>query len=114
MRRISFAQCKSLRELSEQRVEADGKALCAAAAAVELVWRRSRHVVHENARTVEAATALRAAAPDAVKRLGTLMLASHRSLQHDFEVCASHLPLYCLCLLHDVHSAVARSTPLTH
>ena len=89
-------QCKSLRELSEQRVEADGEALCAAAAVEgergELVWRRSRHVVHENARTVEAAAALRAAAPDAVQQLGALMIASHRSLQHDFEVCASPLP----------------------
>lgn len=82
-----------MRELSEQRVEADGEALCAAAAAAvdgergELVWRRARHVVHENARTVQAAAVLKSASSDAAKQLGALMAASHRSLQHDFEVC---------------------------
>ncbi len=45
--------------------------------------RRARHVVTENARTVEAAEALRAAD---VTRFGRLMDASHASLRHDFEV----------------------------
>jgi galactokinase len=45
--------------------------------------RRSRHVVTENERTLEAAEALRASELD---RLGRLMDESHASLRDDFEV----------------------------
>ncbi len=48
-----------------------------------VVHRRARHVVTENARTLEAAAALRAGD---VARLGALMDASHASLRDDFEV----------------------------
>jgi galactokinase len=44
--------------------------------------RRARHVVTEETRTREAAVALRARQ---LARLGPLMTASHRSMQHDFE-----------------------------
>lgn len=47
------------------------------------VRRRARHVVTENARTLEAAEALRAGELD---RLGRLMNESHASLRDDFEV----------------------------
>ena len=49
----------------------------------EITRRRARHVVTENARTLAAADAL--AAGD-VRRVGTLMDESHRSLRDDFEV----------------------------
>ena len=49
----------------------------------ETVYRRARHVVTENARTLEAADAMRSG--DAA-RLGVLMDASHASLRDDFEV----------------------------
>ncbi len=45
--------------------------------------RRARHVVTENARTLEAAAALRAGR---VERFGELMNASHASLRDDFQV----------------------------
>ena len=48
-----------------------------------LARRRARHVVGENARTVEAAAAMRAGD---LARLGKLMNASHDSLRDDFEV----------------------------
>jgi len=49
----------------------------------DLVYRRARHVVTENARTLAAAEVMRAG--DAVQ-LGVLMNASHASLRDDFEV----------------------------
>jgi len=49
----------------------------------EVVYRRARHIVTENARTVDAAEAL--AAGDLV-RLGELMAASHASMRDDFEI----------------------------
>ena len=45
--------------------------------------RRARHVITENARTLEAADAMRRGD---VQRLGRLMSESHRSLRDDFEV----------------------------
>ncbi|MCA9976241.1 MAG: hypothetical protein KC413_10845, partial [Anaerolineales bacterium] len=49
----------------------------------ETTRKRARHIITENARTVDAAVAMRH--NDAVK-LGTLMDASHASLRDDFEV----------------------------
>ena len=49
----------------------------------DLLRRRARHVVTENARTVAAADAMRAGD---TAGLGALMSASHRSLRDDFEV----------------------------
>jgi galactokinase len=54
------------------------------------VFRRCRHVVSENARTLKAAEAL--AAGDA-KEMGRLMSASHQSLQNDYEVSCRELDL---------------------
>lgn len=50
--------------------------------------RRARHVVSENERTLAAATAL--AAGDAAE-MGRLMIASHESLRHDYEVSSPEL-----------------------
>jgi galactokinase len=54
------------------------------------VRKRCRHVVSENQRTLDAATAL--AAGDLVK-IGTLMNASHASLRDDYEVSCAELDL---------------------
>lgn len=54
----------------------------------ELVRKRARHVISENARTEEAARAMQRG--DA-ERLGQLMNASHDSLRDDFEVCNDEL-----------------------
>lgn len=48
-----------------------------------VVFRRARHVITENQRTVEAAAAL--AAGD-LRRMGALMAASHESMREDFEI----------------------------
>ncbi|HEX5041295.1 MAG TPA: galactokinase [Candidatus Polarisedimenticolaceae bacterium] len=54
----------------------------------DLLGRRVRHVVTENARTEEAAEALEAGD---LGRAGTLMLQSHRSLREDYEVTVPEL-----------------------
>jgi galactokinase len=53
-----------------------------------LALRRARHVVSENARTLQAAEAMRAGDSAA---LGRLMNASHRSLRDDYEVSSAEL-----------------------
>lgn len=49
----------------------------------DVVYRRARHVVSENARTVDAANAMRVGDP---VTLGQLMNASHVSMRDDFEI----------------------------
>lgn len=49
----------------------------------EMVAKRARHVITENARTLEAAEALRA---HDMKRMGELMAQSHTSMRDDFEI----------------------------
>jgi len=64
--------------------DADADDLAAAAERLDPVdLRRARHVIGENARTLEAADAL---ADGDVARLGRLMDASHASLRDDYEV----------------------------
>ncbi len=60
----------------------------------EVVYRRARHIVTENQRTLDAADAMRAG--DAVT-LGQLMYASHVSLRDDFEVSSDALNLIVEC-----------------
>lgn len=67
----------ALRDVDRVRLERDRGGLD------EVVYRRARHIVTENARTVDAAEAL--AAGDLV-RLGELMAASHASMRDDFEI----------------------------
>jgi galactokinase len=54
----------------------------------ELPRTRGRHVISENDRVVEFAAASRAGD---LKRMGELFVASHRSLQHDYEVSCEEL-----------------------
>ena len=56
----------------------------------ELLYRRARHVVSENARTVEAAEAIPRGDWETV---GRLMLQSHASLRDDYEVSCPELDL---------------------
>ena len=72
----------SLRAATREMVEAAREALG------PVVYRRARHVVSENARTLAAADAL--AAGD-VGAAGTLMYQSHASLRDDFEVSCAEL-----------------------
>jgi galactokinase len=53
-----------------------------------LIARRARHVVTEDARVIEFVAACR---EGAVERMGELFEASHRSLQHDYEVSCDEL-----------------------
>jgi galactokinase len=49
----------------------------------DIVFRRARHVVTENARTLEAAAALQR---NDIRAVGVLMADSHRSMRDDFEI----------------------------
>lgn len=73
---------RALRDVTAQQLEA------AASRLDPLVFRRARHVVTENARTVEAAEAMRRGDHH---RLGQLMDASHQSLRDDYEVSSEAL-----------------------
>lgn len=75
---------RSLREVSIERLER------AAGALPPLTYRRARHVVSENKRTLEAAEALSAGD---LSRFGQLMRASHDSLRADFEVTVPQVDL---------------------
>jgi len=55
-----------------------------------LTWRRARYVIDENKRTLEAATALESGN---LLRFGELMLASHRGLQHEYNVSCPELDM---------------------
>jgi len=68
---------KALRDVTPASLEARGGGLS------DVVRRRARHIVTENARTLEAAAAM--AAGDA-RRLGGLMSESHLSMRDDFEI----------------------------
>jgi galactokinase len=56
----------------------------------EALYRRAQHVITENARTLEAAIALK---DGDVEKFGTLMSASHASLRDDYEVSCAELDL---------------------
>lgn len=70
---------------------ADGPMLAARATQMpEVLYRRARHVVTENARVQDAASALRSSD---LAALGCLMKESHESLRDDFEVSCRELDL---------------------
>jgi galactokinase len=73
---------KALRDVSAPEVEAaEGKL-------PDVIYRRCRHVVSENARTLEAATQL---GHRNYEDFGELMLKSHASLRDDYEVSSAEL-----------------------
>jgi galactokinase len=77
-------KARALRDVTMQDLEACGGEL------PEVVLRRCRHVVSEDARVVEAAVALEIGD---LAAFGKLMRESHRSLRDDFEVSSAELDL---------------------
>lgn len=77
-----FPAVRALRDAEQRQLDE-----CRAALG-EVVYRRCRHVVSENARVLEAAAALESGA---LERLGALMAASHESLRDDYEVSCGEL-----------------------
>jgi galactokinase len=75
---------RTLRDLSLEELELHGEILS------ETLRRRCRHVVSENARTL---SAVRALSNDDLAEFGRLMVASHTSLQSDYEVSCAELDL---------------------
>jgi galactokinase len=75
---------RALRDLTLAQLESDGHDL------PEVIYRRCRHVISENARVLQAAAALEQG--DLVE-FGRLMAESHRSLQQDYEVSCDELDL---------------------
>jgi len=73
---------RSLRDVTMKQVEEARGRLA------DVVWKRCRHVVSENARTVEAATKL---GRKEYERVGELMAQSHVSLRDDYEVSCAEL-----------------------
>jgi galactokinase len=80
--RRDHPQVRALRDVTMEQVEAARPHLS------DLIYRRCRHVVGENYRTTEAAKAL---AAQRYERVGELMVLSHKSLQHDYEVSCAEL-----------------------
>ena len=96
-----FFGMKALRDVSVEQFEAKSGQLDV------ITRRRARHVVTENARTLQAAAAMRQG--DAVT-LGQLMNASHVSLRDDFEVSSAELNLMVECALKQAGCLGARMT----
>jgi galactokinase len=82
LRRAGLANIRALRDVSEADLERYGNVL------PDVVGRRCRHVVTENARTLDASAALR---EGRLEEMGRLMLASHESLRRDYEVSCREL-----------------------
>jgi galactokinase len=77
-------QTRALRDVGLEELEANGRGL------PDVVFRRCRHVITENARVLEAATALELGD---LRAFGQLMRESHRSLRDDFDVSSYELDL---------------------
>ncbi len=77
-----FPEKESLRDVTLEELEQVRSSMS------ELVYRRARHVVTEDERV---AAFKEACLRQDLKRMGELFVASHRSLQHDYEVSAVEL-----------------------
>jgi galactokinase len=75
---------RALRDVNLSQLEQSGSGM------PEVVRRRCRHVISENARVLEAADALKR---DDLSRFGELMAESHASLRDDYEVSCAELDL---------------------
>ena len=92
---------KALRDVTASALEARGERLS------DTLRRRARHIVTENARTLEAAEAMKAG--DA-RRLGRLMNESHASMRDDFEISTPTLDAMVECAQAAVGCDGARMT----
>ncbi len=75
---------RALRDVSWEQLQQYAKDLD------ETIFRRCRHVITENARTIEAGAALQSGQ---VQRFGELMYESHQSLKNDYEVSCAELDI---------------------
>jgi galactokinase len=80
----SLPQVKALRDVTIDQLKRFGRDL------PDLVYRRCRHVITENARVLAAAEALE---QGDLQRFGELMAESHHSLREDYEVSSKELDL---------------------
>jgi galactokinase len=78
----SYPEVQSLRDVSSRMLESVQTLMS------DTVFRRARHVITEDDRVGQFMTA---ASEGDLMRMGRLFLASHRSLQHDYEVSAEEL-----------------------
>lgn len=79
-----FPDVKALRDVTLEQLELVKSEL------TEVVYRRCRHVITENARVLAAAKSLE---HDDLSQFGTLMAESHQSLRDDYEVSSEELDL---------------------
>jgi galactokinase len=79
---VNLPEVKALRDVSLRELKRFGRDL------PDVVYRRARHVVTENARVVKFARALYAGD---IETAGALMVEGHRSLRDDYEVSAPEL-----------------------
>lgn len=100
-----FFGAAALRDVSLAQLQARANELRNALG--DAVYRRARHVVTENARTLEAAEAARRGDR---RRLGQLLNASHASLRDDFEVSGTSLNVMACCAQHVAMCYGARMT----
>ena len=77
-----FPEVRSLRDVTTQQLDENARSLS------ENLLKRSRHIVSENRRTLDAAEAFRERDFDSA---GKLMFASHESLRDDYEVSCDEL-----------------------
>jgi galactokinase len=96
-----FFGVASLRDLSPAALKAGGQGL------EEVSRRRARHVLSENARTLQAVEALRRGA---AAQVGRLMDASHASLRDDFAVSSDELDRMAACARGEAGCYGARMT----
>lgn len=80
----SLPEARALRDVSVEQLEAHKKEM------PDVIYRRCRHVIRENARVLEFASALESSA---LQRAGELMRTSHASLRDDYEVSCRELDL---------------------
>ena len=76
---------KTLGDLTEEEFEAHKDAITS-----DICWKRAKHAVYENQRTIKAVAALKA---DNVEEFGRLMNASHVSLRDDYEVSCEEIDI---------------------
>ncbi|HYP19701.1 MAG TPA: galactokinase, partial [Chloroflexia bacterium] len=78
-----------LRDVTLDQLQAHASAL------PEVIYRRARHVITENARTLEAVALMESGLdnPHNLQRFGDLLYASHASLRDDYEVTSTQLDL---------------------
>jgi galactokinase len=86
---LGLGRGTQLRDISVEQLEANRDAL------PEVLYRRARHVITEDARTLEAVNLMEVGLgnEDNMRRFGELLYASHTSLRDDYEVSSNELDL---------------------